>query len=178
MDHPRSRGVYSDWKCAVITLDGSSPLARGLRPDHSQAGVRGGIIPARAGFTNQCQDPGRAPQDHPRSRGVYHSPEGVHHAHAGSSPLARGLPPRAPTSAAPSRIIPARAGFTGEEEHVRVDIEDHPRSRGVYPVDDPGDFGLDGSSPLARGLPQDERVSMMNAWIIPARAGFTEWCFA
>ena len=70
-------------------------------------------------------------------------------------------------------IIPARAGFTFGLSVTKGEIEDHPRSRGVYP----GDLILfttpEGSSPLARGL-----RSRMNSWhflkgIIPARAGFT-----
>ena len=50
---------------------------------------------------------------------------------------------------------------------------DHPRSRGVYPVDQaqPGD--LLGSSPLARGLLTATSDSVFHTGIIPARAGFT-----
>ena len=50
---------------------------------------------------------------------------------------------------------------------------DHPRSRGVYPSRWTGATPTMGSSPLARGLP-DERGSVdYRARIIPARAGFT-----
>ena len=50
-------------------------------------------------------------------------------------------------------IIPARAGFTEAPFTDGDDVEDHPRSRGVYAVKNvaSGDAG----------------------WIIPARAGFT-----
>ena len=71
---------------------GSSPLARGLR------GVRGhgqppvGIIPARAGFTNDLLDPEQQ--------------------YSGSSPLARGLRQEFLRIHAKAGIIPARAGFT------------------------------------------------------------------
>ena len=74
-DHPRSRGVYDPGDRPDPVRTGSSPLARGLpsqynpvslgTKDHPRSrGVyhmrvrrqmrRGGIIPARAGFTQHC----------------------------------------------------------------------------------------------------------------------------
>ena len=49
-------------------------------------------------------------------------------------------------------IIPARAGFTPTLSGKGSRRGDHPRSRGVYRVRDPGSPQLPGSSPLARGL--------------------------
>ena len=72
------------------------------------------------------------------------------------------------------RIIPARAGFTGDITVQDYDHEDHPRSRGVY-EDSEDDGSIDaGSSPLARGLLLVHRHSNSDRRIIPARAGFTE----
>ncbi|ERH21252.1 hypothetical protein HMPREF1979_03183, partial [Actinomyces johnsonii F0542] len=51
-----------------------------------------------------------------------------------SSPLARGLLPRASRSRGSRRIIPARAGFTVIPFVWAVWPGDHPRSRGVYSV--------------------------------------------
>ena len=51
MDHPRSRGVYQDRNLRYPLGDGSSPLARGLRPLPERLAAVLGIIPARAGFT-------------------------------------------------------------------------------------------------------------------------------
>ena len=51
--------------------------------------------------------------------------------------------------------------------------KDHPRSRGVYLVDMYWEQGLDGSSPLARGLPLRALRREPIVGIIPARAGFT-----
>ena len=51
-DHPRSRGVYSASWNLMSALLGSSPLARGLLTADSVNGTTGGIIPARAGFTD------------------------------------------------------------------------------------------------------------------------------
>ena len=93
-DHPRSRGVYPSETFQLPVYGGSSPLARGLRGDHSRALGRSGIIPARAGFTQQMltATPGRG--DHPRSRGVYYEKYVDGTPLTGSSPLARGLQPR------------------------------------------------------------------------------------
>ena len=50
-DHPRSRGVYGVVDGVLPGGEGSSPLARGLPHDYWAVRRRGGIIPARAGFT-------------------------------------------------------------------------------------------------------------------------------
>ena len=70
-DHPRSRGVYRCHQQIQEHPEGSSPLARGLRPSMSDPSAIIRIIPARAGFTfrHQARDEDRG--DHPRSRGVY-----------------------------------------------------------------------------------------------------------
>ena len=74
-------------------IDGSSPLARGLRRYREQGPAIGRIIPARAGFT-LCAAPGpHGARDHPRSRGVYYLALRTGDWRDGSSPLARGLLP-------------------------------------------------------------------------------------
>ena len=91
----------------------------------------------------------------------------------GSSPLARGLPHGCRAQQGPSRIIPARAGFTLGCGHLVQDNADHPRSRGVYGKSfmEAGQEG--GSSPLARGLRPSHSSPGRAPGIIPARAGFT-----
>ena len=91
---------------------GSSPLARGLPHAQWRPSAMAGIIPARAGFTCRSATPPSAPQDHPRSRGVYAVAPRREATAAGSSPLARGLPAALHNLAAHAGIIPARAGFT------------------------------------------------------------------
>ena len=73
---------------------GSSPLARGLLQVTVQAIFAHGIIPARAGFTASLSMLAQMSEDHPRSRGVYVISHYEALVSAGSSPLARGLPPR------------------------------------------------------------------------------------
>ena len=91
----------------------------------------------------------------------------------GSSPLARGLHGTADLPQPPSRIIPARAGFTVAVHEAGPGQTDHPRSRGVYLATAWGRQVRRGSSPLARGLPYQALGLLLESRIIPARAGFT-----
>ena len=152
-DHPRSRGVYDEVMLIAASMCGSSPLARGLQ-----------LSPVVA-------EP--AYSDHPRSRGVYLTSPRVGVWEPGSSPLARGLPPPPLTQNTPSRIIPARAGFTSLMCFEMKSFTDHPRSRGVYLLFEVADPLRQGSSPLARGLHCTSCCTGYEEGIIPARAGFT-----
>ena len=172
-DHPRSRGVYRDGERGYPAPRGSSPLARGLHMRLEKGTVADRIIPARAGFTWRRGPHWKRAQDHPRSRGVYPDVDVLEETQKGSSPLARGLHPRARRDRSRIRIIPARAGFTVlSTGQVTID-SDHPRSRGVYPsLLSQYCFAL-GSSPLARGLRNRTMFIEYEQRIIPARAGFT-----
>ena len=172
-DHPRSRGVYSSKSCTRRVNAGSSPLARGLPDGACGEGADLGIIPARAGFTQEPHQHASSRPDHPRSRGVYTSPPCTRTMSSGSSPLARGL--RGPTVQNSGRrgIIPARAGFTCRGAARHGSLPDHPRSRGVYRLSAVGELLRQGSSPLARGLLRPSENRLRAGGIIPARAGFT-----
>ena len=173
-DHPRLRGVYHALRATWQSSTGSSPLARGLPAPSEPSPRRGGIIPARAGFTRLRTPRPPSSQDHPRSRGVYLGDHVPDRHPEGSSPLARGL--LDPLTRAPerSRIIPARAGFTWPGILRLCASRDHPRSRGVYAADETARTGANGSSPLARGLPVHGGRFRTARGIIPARAGFTD----
>ena len=152
---------------------GSSPLARGLLPLAHDLEPVHRIIPARAGFTSTVASTAMMHADHPRSRGVYRRDGRLFCGRNGSSPLARGLrrPPLLPDHH--GRIIPARAGFTGQRWARRRPAGDHPRSRGVYDDGQCDTLAEEGSSPLARGLRGRWRRRVPAPRIIPARAGFT-----
>ena len=172
-DHPRSRGVYRAVAAAAQERVGSSPLARGLPAIWRECTEHSRIIPARAGFTErQGADP-RPRRDHPRSRGVYAAARAAAAPRRGSSPLARGLRLGAPHRGGRTRIIPARAGFTGLGGIPGGESRDHPRSRGVYDEVVGPDEVVAGSSPLARGLLDHGVHTPVCVGIIPARAGFT-----
>ena len=172
-DHPRSRGVYASTSSSASSEGGSSPLARGLRPGPVQGQAVDGIIPARAGFTTGPPPGGASGTDHPRSRGVYVSHEDMTMNEKGSSPLARGLRLGRHHRKSPVGIIPARAGFTQVRPLDVAAAQDHPRSRGVYPIWGSNSTSATGSSPLARGLREHEVSEEDRGRIIPARAGFT-----
>ena len=71
-------------------------------------------------------------RDHPRSRGVYSERISGGFAHAGSSPLARGLPKLEAKRRDAKRIIPARAGFTlAEQESNGENVGSSPLARGL-----------------------------------------------
>ena len=130
-DHPRSRGVYAQNLRDDLDMKGSSPLARGLRRSRDPRLHRGGIIPARAGFTSRFHGRPSHTGDHPRSRGVYQAESQRVDGYRGSSPLARGLQTRRHARPQPRGIIPARAGFTPPWGLRVSGPKDHPRSRGV-----------------------------------------------
>ena len=173
-DHPRSRGVYPVGAAPQVGESGSSPLARGLQSAVAVHADDVGIIPARAGFTFCSPPSALVKPDHPRSRGVYlydmRSPQPA----SGSSPLARGLPGDLRAVRNHKRIIPACAGFTGREPPSVRRPPDHPRSRGVYAWKEWDPKEHVGSSPLARGLPGGQDLTIGAGRIIPARAGFTQ----
>ena len=139
----------------------SSPLARNLRPLQVEAGPNARVF-NRPVISSLVQgSPTLTPDytifrlgSYPRLRGVYGCAIVWTIGHFGSSPLARGLPPRA----------------------CRRDTRrrDHPRSRGVYPPGPGPATRRTGSSPLARGLRRCGLPRPSRRRIIPARAGFTD----
>ena len=162
----------------MVANVGSSPLARGLPTLVDCLDGPERIIPARAGFTGR-RGRGRVPTlDHPRSRGVYLQVIPQQAMTPGSSPLARGLPPRGGEGRARRGIIPARAGFTRRSRSSPPARGDHPRSRGVYAQSALSYLSANGSSPLARGLPRRRQAKNTDNGIIPARAGFTTGSFS
>ena len=110
--HPRSRGEHARSVSGKSCRRGSSPLARGTRPQPGREipGLR--FIPARAGNTWHAIGASSRPTVHPRSRGEHHAPGPSFQARPGSSPLARGTRAICEREILPARFIPARAGNT------------------------------------------------------------------
>ena len=140
---------------------------------HRPGPAGGGSSPLARGLQRRRRRRPSASRDHPRSRGVYWGSCDRSRTGDGSSPLARGLRRRALAGRSPPRIIPARAGFTGGLHPRTLDLQDHPRSRGVYVRRSVWGVTSKGSSPLARGLRGAGRRGVAHDGIIPARAGFT-----
>ena len=131
------------------------------------------FIPARAGNTPRRPRPCAPRTVHPRSRGEHPDFMRGMCTTAGSSPLARGTPPRGAPSVLGGRFIPARAGNTSDVSLYRCSGAVHPRSRGEHmasPITTPT---ATGSSPLARGTRDDGEGADARLRFIPARAGNT-----
>ena len=151
--HPRSRGEHRGRPRGLTEGCGSSPLARGARPEGCapDRGLR--LIPARAGST-------------PADLSTMPWPDG-------SSPLARGAQADAVGGRPRRRLIPARAGSTPPTGGAHACHWAHPRSRGEHPTTGRHRYTVTGSSPLARGARGNVGRPRTLARLIPARAGST-----
>ena len=130
--HPRSRGEHEPVDIPLGALRGSSPLARGTPGENGLRGAQVGLIPARAGNTRPAMTARIRPRAHPRSRGEHQLPGAHLVLLQGSSPLARGTPPRPVHADSPLGLIPARAGNTRISLLVLSRTRAHPRSRGEH----------------------------------------------
>ena len=72
-----------------------------------------------------------------------------------------------------SRLIPARAGNTTGLLPFLLPEQAHPRSRGEHTQEPIFSSRLNGSSPLARGTPEESLLDRGVLRLIPARAGNT-----
>ena len=154
-DHPRSRGEYRVAPILRFVFPGSSPLSRGILAKRSTSILSIRIIPALAGNTISLLTGILFYQDHPRSRGEYESHYTVVPSAYGSSPLSRGIHNVMDADTVKQRIIPALAGNTLGTGYNSGDSQDHPRSRGEYPLCGAFDIRDQGSSPLSRGIPPE-----------------------
>ena len=152
---------------------GSSPLARGARVSCAGIPVTERLIPARAGNTQSLLRDLSSFSAHPRSRGEHPPGRRPVPVAGGSSPLARGTHGDKVRQWTGTRLIPARAGNTTMTSKTFTSRSAHPRSRGEHVRGRGGCHSRGGSSPLARGTPNNELcVPRMNR-LIPARAGNT-----
>ena len=171
--HPRSRGEHRTELFRYSVTTGSSPLARGTLPWWS-FGLRGkGLIPARAGNTDQELACSPVAWAHPRSRGEHALEGALQPVPTGSSPLARGTRSGASTGASTGGLIPARAGNTRPSRYRFLPERAHPRSRGEHMLPVMTRPHAQGSSPLARGTPSGQIGAEQRLGLIPARAGNT-----
>ena len=131
-DHPRIRGEHARRSTGNMDSTGSSPHTRGAQVVAEPRPQEQGIIPAYAGSTRfWCR---RRPRewDHPRIRGEHADRDTLHRGDAGSSPHTRGAPRPLTPLLLGSRIIPAYAGSTREDQQKIRTRRDHPRIRGEH----------------------------------------------
>ena len=131
-DHPRLRGEYCLSNHPVRTIQGSPPLARGIRMILNARHNRLRITPACAGNTIKKRHCPTAPGDHPRLRGEYQQRVWNSMTRSGSPPLARGILYNIIAASYRHRITPACAGNTLVYMDSNDFQRDHPRLRGEY----------------------------------------------
>ena len=167
------RGEHRATRKQSLLVRGSSPRARGARRAYRTGFGGERIIPACAGSTFDHLPSELVLADHPRVRGE-HVPSGAVYASiAGSSPRARGAPPKAGNTRNARGIIPACAGSTRNDPQRARRPEDHPRVRGEHLLPVLKKVIRAGSSPRARGALREEHGTAVRRGIIPACAGST-----
>ena len=155
------------------TLDGSSPLSRGIPSTTQPNALAAWIIPTLAGNTRpRCRAcPPR--RDHPHSRGEYFRWNASSPTEPGSSPLSRGILAAFGTWIQTDRIIPTLAGNTERRARCTRAPRDHPHSRGEYSWRASSRMAAAGSSPLSRGILAPTPRVLWRTGIIPTLAGNT-----
>ena len=150
---------------------GSSPHARGTRVDRAPRLRRFRIIPACAGNASRRHGISSPTPDHPRMRGermILRQSLGERN---GSSPHARGTLVAPQGARAERRIIPACAGNAPPAASGTMWSADHPRMRGERAIARDVFKSTRGSSPHARGTPEQGALLDGGRRIIPACAG-------
>jgi len=110
--HPRMRGEHFRTTATRELPRDSSPHARGTPCQSGLPTSPIRLIPACAGNTCRAPKPASRPPAHPRMRGEHRGGRVLADRGAGSSPHARGTPPRRDHRWLLRRLIPACAGNT------------------------------------------------------------------
>ena len=147
------RGEYFSLNATPDIILGSPPLARGIRFKIILFTNSNRITPACAGNTLSGASGGAAYKDHPRLRGEYVLATVEIIEAEGSPPLARGIHSTIFAKFPVLRITPACAGNTSLLQKIQNTTRDHPRLRGEYGQDTESAPWMQGSPPLARGIP-------------------------
>ena len=171
--HPRSCGADRDDPAGDVLDPGSSPLVRGGPPPRCPRNPPPGLIPARAGRTDDEDVLHVGDGAHPRSCGADAFTYSQLTDGGGSSPLVRGGPSASSSRLSRSRLIPARAGRTNRTRVGRLKSGAHPRSCGADCICIRRVWRVHGSSPLVRGGPPSVDSGRRVHGLIPARAGRT-----
>ena len=134
-----------------------------------------GLIPARAGKTQNgcCESDGCGA--HPRAGGENQRQSDLWSTTPGSSPRGRGKPRSGHRSPSARGLIPARAGKTLVSWVRRSRAGAHPRAGGENDTGVLEVFEEGGSSPRGRGKRVVTEPGLYEVRLIPARAGKTSW---
>ena len=170
-DHPRACGEQVLRPMMLPPGSGSSPRVRGAVEVDAAGYQRPGIIPARAGSSQDWPYATPRFQDHPRACGEQPSPAGPAGPPPGSSPRVRGAGRLNDAGGGRRGIIPARAGSRGLMPGTGAGRRDHPRACGEQSTTTPAAPLIPGSSPRVRGAVGLAAQVPDAHGIIPARAG-------
>ena len=154
--HPRPRGEHSLSSLSMAVSAGSSPPARGTLGGHLSHSFLRRFIPARAGNTDPLRRSLWPAPVHPRPRGEHTLVHDWTMDIDGSSPPARGTLISPSGNARGLRFIPARAGNTWSCRHSPRSSPVHPRPRGEHQHHHSSRPSRAGSSPPARGTPEEQ----------------------
>ena len=163
----RSTAVMRSW------ASGSSPRVRGKRLPGREGGLRGRLIPARAGKTSRGSSTASSAWAHPRACGENLVYLMLLTAGFGSSPRVRGKPQGPCPVGRLGGLIPARAGKTHLTEEEEACTKAHPRACGENSGEVSSSRSATGSSPRVRGKPHQLGGQGPRRRLIPARAGKT-----
>ncbi len=152
-------------------VNGSTPLARGTRPDARLQRPEYRFNPARAGNSGQSRSHARQRTVQPRSRGELRIKSSIAQISNGSTPLARGTPLFLVTMTNYWRFNPARAGNSVWVRYPQRQNTVQPRSRGELRNRTIPLCSFIGSTPLARGTHAVTETDTPSSRFNPARAG-------
>ena len=172
--HPRAGGENPRSTSPCRRGGGSSPRGRGKRVAVFYGLLLGGLIPARAGKTEQKARGCPSWTAHPRAGGENTRAPLVEVLAVGSSPRGRGKPPLGYADARCFGLIPARAGKTWDGIVTVFKTAAHPRAGGENPIFEATVSTIDGSSPRGRGKQRPHQHGTDEGRLIPARAGKTQ----
>ncbi len=172
-EHPRTRGDHAAVQPGPDGGWGTPPHARGPPGHHLVLPGLSGNTPARAGTTSRDSGAGRAPGEHPRTRGDHGARPMTTPHDQGTPPHARGPPTPPPWRTGQPGNTPARAGTTSSCPCPLRASREHPRTRGDHEVVALRAQLAPGTPPHARGPLGADAVP--DAWPgnTPARAGTT-----
>ena len=171
--HPRAGGENKRIIMGAKRSDGSSPRGRGKPRAVLRLGTERRLIPARAGKTSSPRPRISAEPAHPRAGGENAAYVGDVPNDTGSSPRGRGKRNQRICDVLDLRLIPARAGKTGEGTGERGDRRAHPRAGGENAFRWAIRASASGSSPRGRGKRRAQTAIRRPSGLIPARAGKT-----
>ena len=173
--HPRMRGERSMDATEKQRENGSSPHARGTHLAEDDRADEDRFIPACAGNARKKGLLIFYLPVHPRMRGERRGRPCQESLGVGSSPHARGTPPRHPCDTHGHRFIPACAGNARAWTWAKRSHPVHPRMRGERPPDPSSLMNVAGSSPHARGTQDSGQFGGHAGRFIPACAGNAHW---